>query len=81
MSACCSTQRTEADQRTGTDEQTLTEVVDQLDKILFDDFIRRKTNDLRDVIKGGILESNVDWYRAPKPRGEEPTKPFTTFPC
>jgi hypothetical protein len=40
-------------------DQTLNQVISQLDEILFNDFIRRKS----------ILGPDVDWYRAPKPTG------------
>lgn len=50
------------------DRRTLTEVEDQLDKILFDDFIRRKAVVLQRTIQRGIT-NGIDWYRAGKPTG------------
>lgn len=49
--------------------QTLGEVVDRLDEILFNDFKRRKAEILHAIIRRGILESGVDWARIPKPQG------------
>ncbi|KAI9257261.1 exocyst complex component Sec5-domain-containing protein [Phascolomyces articulosus] len=49
------------------DLKTLIEVVDQLDKILFNDYIKRKSGLIRDIIRQGILLSGVDWYSIPKP--------------
>ncbi|CED82783.1 Sec5 subunit of exocyst complex [Phaffia rhodozyma] len=49
------------------DQKTLAEVEDQLDKILFDDYVRRKVVVLREIIRRGILFSGIDWYRASKP--------------
>lgn len=51
------------------DRQTLNEVVDQLDSIVFDDFIKRKTAALEEIVSTGVLRSGVDWYTAPKPTG------------
>jgi hypothetical protein len=50
-------------------DQTLNQVISQLDEILFNDFIRRKSIVLREIIRRGILGPDVDWYRAPKPTG------------
>ncbi|KAI9311707.1 exocyst complex component Sec5-domain-containing protein [Dichotomocladium elegans] len=49
------------------DLKTLIDVVDQLDKILFNDYIKRKSALIRDIIRQGILLSGVDWYSIPKP--------------
>lgn len=52
------------------DSKTLTEVVGQLDKILFDDYIKSKSTLLGRTIEKGVLGGGVDWYNAPKPMGE-----------
>lgn len=52
------------------DRQTLNEVVDQLDSIVFDDYIKRKTSALEDIVKAGVLRSGVDWLTVSKPTGE-----------
>lgn len=54
------------------DRKTLSEVEDQLDKILFDDFIKRKAVGLQLTIQRGIT-AGIDWYRAGKPTG--PSRP------
>ncbi|KAF9115084.1 hypothetical protein BGX27_009007 [Mortierella sp. AM989] len=51
------------------DGKTLIEVVDQLDSILFDDYIKRKTVVASRVITDGILYWGIDWYSIPKPTG------------
>lgn len=50
--------------------QTLMDVTDQLDKILFDDYVKRKSADVSKIIRKGVLGNTVDWYNAPKPKGE-----------
>ncbi|RUP45221.1 exocyst complex component Sec5-domain-containing protein [Jimgerdemannia flammicorona] len=51
-----------------TDElKTLIDVVDQLDGILFDDYIKRKTQNITEIVKRGILLDGVDWYSISKP--------------
>ena len=45
------------------------EVVASLDKILFDDYVKRKSDDMAKIIKKGILGGNTDWADAPKPVG------------
>lgn len=59
------------------DLKTLIDVVDQLDKILFDDYIKRKSALIRDIVRQGILLSGVDWYSIPKPTGTSPRIRFS----
>ncbi|KAF7732380.1 hypothetical protein EC973_005276 [Apophysomyces ossiformis] len=47
--------------------RTLTDIVDQLDQILFNDYIKRKSSTIRDIIRHGILFSGIDWYSISKP--------------
>ncbi|KAI8083026.1 exocyst complex component Sec5-domain-containing protein [Halteromyces radiatus] len=49
------------------DYKTLIDVVDQLDLILFGDYIKRKSAVIRDIIHHGILMSGIDWYSISKP--------------
>ncbi|SPO21324.1 related to Exocyst complex component Sec5 [Ustilago trichophora] len=49
------------------DLSTLTEVSTQLNGILFDDYIKRKSTAISDIISHGILSSGIDWARIPKP--------------
>ncbi|KAF9931299.1 hypothetical protein BGZ65_004944 [Modicella reniformis] len=51
------------------DGKTLMEVVDQLDSILFDDYIKRKTVVASRLLTDGILYGGIDWYSASKPTG------------
>lgn len=51
-------------------EQTLKDVIGQLDKILFDDYIKRKASALGRIIHEGVLGGKIDWFTAPKPTGE-----------
>lgn len=51
--------------------QTLIDVVDQLDGILFDDYTKRKTQGITEIVKKGILQGGVDWYSISKPTGEK----------
>jgi len=46
------------------------EVVGQLDNILFEDYIKRKTVVASRVITDGILYGGIDWYSMAKPTGE-----------
>ncbi|KAI8970337.1 exocyst complex component Sec5-domain-containing protein [Mycotypha africana] len=54
------------------DLHTLIDVVDQLDEILFGDFIKRKSQLIRDIITQGILHSGIDWASIPKPQEVHP---------
>ncbi|KAF8923888.1 hypothetical protein BGZ58_002410 [Dissophora ornata] len=54
------------------DGKTLVEVVDQLDSILFDDYIKRKTVVASRVITDGIMYGGIDWLSIPKPTGVHP---------
>lgn len=52
------------------DVQMLMDVTDQLDKILFDDYVKRKSADVAKIIRKGVLGGTVNWYEAAKPTGE-----------
>ncbi|GAA5808629.1 hypothetical protein MFLAVUS_002021 [Mucor flavus] len=54
------------------DLRTLIDVVDQLDEILFGDYIKRKSQMIRDIIRQGILMSSIDWSSIPKPQEVHP---------
>ncbi|CAG8604734.1 2351_t:CDS:10 [Ambispora gerdemannii] len=49
------------------DIKQLNDLVDQLDKILFDDYIKRKAATVLDIVEKGILYGNIDWYNISKP--------------
>ncbi|TFY51780.1 hypothetical protein EVG20_g10840, partial [Dentipellis fragilis] len=49
------------------DRQTLMTVVQELDKTLFDAYVKPKSAVLTAIIKGGILDPAMDWYETPQP--------------
>lgn len=51
------------------DVAMLMEVTDQLDKILFDDYVKRRSEEVGRIIRKGVLGGMVDWYEAEKPTG------------
>lgn len=51
------------------DRDTLVEVVDGMDQIVFDDYIKRRSRGLVEVMENGILRSGIDWLNASKPTG------------
>lgn len=53
----------------GRDQATLLEVVDNMDEIVFDDFIKRRSEKLVKVVEEGILHGGIDWLNAGKPTG------------
>ncbi|GAA6006556.1 hypothetical protein JCM10207_004971 [Rhodosporidiobolus poonsookiae] len=55
-----------------TDIQMLMDVTDQLDKILFDDYVKRKSADVAKIIRKGVLGGTVNWYEADKPTEVHP---------
>jgi hypothetical protein len=52
------------------DVEMLMEVTDQLDKILFDDYVKRKSSQVAEIMRKGVLGGGIDWYEAEKPKGE-----------
>ena len=54
------------------DSTTLHDVVGQLDKILFDDYIKGRSVQLEQTIHRGVIGDGVDWYSAPKPTEVHP---------
>lgn len=49
--------------------QTLAKVVQELDKTLFDSYIKPKSGVVTSIVRGGILDGEVDWYETPQPNG------------
>jgi len=49
------------------DRQTLLTVVQELDKTLFDGYVKPKAKIAMDILRRGILDSNMDWYETPQP--------------
>jgi exocyst complex component 2 len=56
------------------DEALLIEVLDNMDEMIFSDYVKRRLVLLVEVIQGGILNSGVDWLNTPKPTGESELK-------
>lgn len=54
------------------DRQTLMVVVKELDKTLFDGYVNPKSEALKAVMRGGILDPAMDWYETPQPTEVRP---------
>ncbi|CAO1633758.1 unnamed protein product [Sympodiomycopsis kandeliae] len=51
---------------------TIDEVSSQLDKILFEDFLKRKSETVCNVFRQGILQGKIDWKTQERPKGVQP---------
>lgn len=51
------------------DQALLMEVVDNMDEMVFEDYVRRRSAPLVAVIREGVLDGEVDWLNTPKPTG------------
>ncbi len=51
------------------DQALLTEVVDNMDQMVFEDYIKRRSLALVQVIQDGVLNGGIDWLNSPKPTG------------
>ncbi|EGO29432.1 hypothetical protein SERLADRAFT_445247 [Serpula lacrymans var. lacrymans S7.9] len=49
------------------DRQTLMKVVRELDKTLFESYVKPKSERAMRILRGGILGSKMDWYDTPQP--------------
>ncbi|KAJ7810126.1 exocyst complex component sec5 [Mycena leptocephala] len=49
------------------DRTTLMTVVQELDKTLFEGYTKPKADNVTSIIRGGILNSGMDWYDTPQP--------------
>ncbi|KAL4068578.1 exocyst complex component Sec5-domain-containing protein [Scleroderma yunnanense] len=49
------------------DRKTLTKVVQELDKTLFDGYVKPKSAVVTSILKEGILDPAMDWYETPHP--------------
>lgn len=54
------------------DLATIDEVATQLDKILFEDFLKRKSETVASVFRRGILHGGIDWQTLQRPSGVQP---------
>ena len=44
-------------------------VVTELDKTLFEGYIKAKSDAVTSIVRGGILDDQMDWYETPQPKG------------
>lgn len=44
-------------------------VAQELDKRLFDGFVKPKAAIVKEIIRNGILDNKMDWYETPQPTG------------
>ncbi|KAF9482707.1 exocyst complex component sec5 [Pholiota conissans] len=54
------------------DRKMLSTVVAELDKTLFEGYVKTKSDKLKSIIHGGILDSQIDWYETPQPTDIRP---------
>ncbi|KAH9477787.1 Exocyst complex component SEC5B [Psilocybe cubensis] len=54
------------------DKKTLMTVVSELDKTLFEGYVKSKSEIVTSILRRGILESDVDWYQTPQPTDVRP---------
>jgi exocyst complex component 2 len=52
------------------DRETLLQVIDNMDQLVFEEFVKKRSRGLVDVMENGILRGGVDWLNAGKPTGE-----------
>ena len=52
------------------DRETLIQVIDNMDQLVFEEFIKKRSRGLVEVMENGILKGGVDWLNAGKPTGE-----------
>ena len=51
------------------ERNTLMTVVQELDKTLFESFVKPKGVAVMRILRSGILASDMDWYETPQPTG------------
>lgn len=44
-------------------------VVQELDKTLFEGYVKPKATVVTGIVRGGILDPEMDWYETPQPKG------------
>lgn len=44
-------------------------VLAEVDRTLFEDYVKQKAFTLTSLIREGILDSNMDWFETPRPTG------------
>ncbi|KAH9835275.1 exocyst complex component Sec5-domain-containing protein [Rhodofomes roseus] len=54
------------------DKRTLMSVVQELDKTLFQSYVKPKSGALMGMVRNGVLDPQMDWYETPQPREIRP---------
>ncbi|KAF8222395.1 hypothetical protein L208DRAFT_1413490 [Tricholoma matsutake] len=49
------------------EQQVLITAIQELDRTLFEDYIKPKASVVMSILRGGILDPNMDWYETPQP--------------
>ncbi len=44
--------------------------VEELEKTLFESYAKPKAIVVKDLVKSGILDKDMDWYETPQPTGD-----------
>lgn len=51
-------------------------VVKDIDKSLFEGYAKPKSNAVTTILRGGILDPEMDWYETTQPTGQAPLFAF-----
>ncbi|KAG2003313.1 hypothetical protein CC2G_003924 [Coprinopsis cinerea AmutBmut pab1-1] len=54
------------------DRQTLNTVIKELDKTLFESYVNPKAKAVKNALRSGILDPQMDWYDTPQPKEIRP---------
>ena len=57
--------------------QTLMTVVQELDKSLFEGYVKPKVTAVTEIMRKGVLDPEMDWYETPRPSGTF----SSVYPC
>ena len=55
--------------------KSLTTVVQELDKTLFESYFKPKSAALTAIVRNGVLDPQMDWYETPQPKGTSLSRP------
>lgn len=47
-------------------------VVQELDRTLFDGYVKPKASAVMAIVRHGVLDPDMDWYETPRPTGRDP---------
>jgi len=45
------------------------DVVKEMDRLMFDYYIKQKSSTVNGILRDGILNSGIDWFDTPRPTG------------